>query len=111
VYHERETAEYPALYEEIEMSVNQENQREVKNMKQTMADFLKEEGRKQGEKLGELRSRRTILVRQLQRRFGKVPAAQVAIIERTQDLAQLDTWLDAVVTAATLNEVGIATGV
>jgi hypothetical protein len=46
-------------------------------------------------------------LRQLQRRFGEVPAASAAVINATKDVPRLDTWLDRFATAATLEDVAI----
>jgi len=43
----------------------------------------------------------------LQRRFADVPDELLSTIRATDDPEQLDEWLDQVVTAQTLDEVGI----
>jgi hypothetical protein len=72
-------------------------------MRRTMADVLEEKGA--------LKKSRETLLRLLKRRFGNVPAAASATIRTTDDPEQLDEWLDQVVTAATLDDVGIGTPV
>ncbi len=72
-------------------------------MGKTIADMFREEGQKKGE----LTTRRLTLLRQLRLRFGKLPAETVALIESCSDPDQLDAWLDAFVTARTLAQVGI----
>jgi hypothetical protein len=47
------------------------------------------------------------LIRQLKRRFGKVPDEVTTTIRGTVDLEQLAEWLDQVVTAETLDDIGI----
>jgi hypothetical protein len=71
--------------------------------RRTIADELKAEGRK----AGELDVCRQVLLRQLRLRFGKLPKIIVAAIERSDDLKQLNAWLDRVLEATTLEEVGI----
>jgi hypothetical protein len=68
-----------------------------------MADVLEEKGAR--------KALQQTLLRLLKRRFGNVPAAVRATIRGTHDPKQLDEWLDQVVTAATLDDVGIGTPV
>lgn len=68
-------------------------------MRRTIADMFKDEGR--------IEKSHQTLIRQLQRRFGDVPDELLSTIRATTDLEQLDEWLDRVVTAETLDEVGI----
>jgi hypothetical protein len=49
----------------------------------------------------------TILLRHIRARFGKPTKAVVTAIEACQDLDQLNAWLDRVLTANNLGEVGI----
>ena len=100
VYHVREPSERPSLQKTIESSVQtDEHRQEVFEMRRTIADELKEEGAiKNGQKT---------LVRLLKRRFGDVPAAVSATIRATDDPERLDAWLDLVVTAEALDDVGI----
>ncbi|MEZ4308871.1 MAG: Rpn family recombination-promoting nuclease/putative transposase [Polyangiaceae bacterium] len=53
---------------------------------------------------GEVIALRSVLVRQLQRRFGALPDDMLARIESAEH-AELDAWTDRVITAATLAEV------
>jgi hypothetical protein len=113
VYHERKPAEEARLTEVIERSVQtDEHREEVFHMFRSMADQHKAEGRKEGRQKGrqegEVHARRQTLLRQLRKRFGDLPAAVMAQVKRTTDLGQLDTWLEQVVVATTLAEVGIS---
>jgi hypothetical protein len=112
VYHERDPSERPNLHETIETSVRTDKHRqEVLEMRRTIADVLKEEGRKEGREEGreegKLLECRKILLRQLHQSFSKVPKTIVAAIERSDDLEQLHAWLDRIGDAATLEEIGI----
>lgn len=69
----------------------------------TAGDILVERGRKKGVEEGSTSTRRDILLKQLRGRFGTVPKAAVARIEAA-DIAQLDRWLDQILTAPTLAE-------
>jgi hypothetical protein len=100
VYHAREPSEWPKLQETIEGSVRtDEHRQEIFEMRRTIADELKEEGA--------IKKSQQTLIRLLQRRFSDVPDDLAATILATNDPEQLDEWLDQVVTAETLDEVGI----
>ena len=62
----------------------------------TTEELLRREGRTEG--------KREVLVRLLRRRFGRLPAATVARIDKA-DAAVLDTWSERVLTAASIDEV------
>jgi len=76
---------------------------EVVKMRKTGAEALMERG---AQKAG-LLTRRQTLVRLLHRRFGSVPSDVVSVVETTDDVDQLDDWLDRLVTAQTLEELNI----
>jgi len=100
VYHAREPSEWPDLQQAIEASVRtDEHRQEVFEMRRTIADELEERGA--------IRNRQQTLIRQLKRRFGDLPDELSSTIRATNDPEQLDEWLDQVVTAKTLKEVGI----
>ncbi len=56
---------------------------------------------------GEVRGKREVLLRLLRRRFKKVPREVAACIAAATDVHDLDKWLDRIVDAKTLNDVGI----
>jgi hypothetical protein len=104
VYHERDPDERRVLQETIETSVQtDEHRREVFNMGRTIADALREEG----QKAGEIRAHRQILLDLLQQRFGEVPPEMLDRIATTDDIKQLDVWLHRVLTAPTLAQMKI----
>jgi hypothetical protein len=104
VYHERSDSEQSKLQEVMENSVQDEvTRQEVTKMWKTGAEALMERGAHQAG----LQTRRQTLVRLLRKRFGKVPSAVVSVVEATDDVDQLDNWLDQLVTADTLEELGI----
>jgi ribosomal protein S4 len=80
-------------------------------MVQTISEMLKDEGRLEGEIRGRqqeaLAARRAILLRQLRKKFKKVPRKVATRIAATTNLQELESWLDNVVAAATLADVGI----
>jgi hypothetical protein len=98
VYHERE--EVPALHQFIEDSVQTDPHRqEVRAMRKSYAMVLEERGA--------LKARRETLLRLLRLKFGDPTADVVAAVESCADVAQLDAWVDGVVTARRLSDVGI----
>jgi hypothetical protein len=100
VYHVRDPSEQPNLQRTVESSVQtDEHRQEIFQMRRTIADELKEEGA--------IWNRRQVLIRLLKRRFENVPAEVSATIRATDDPEQLDEWLDLVVTAQTLDDIGI----
>jgi hypothetical protein len=78
-------------------------------MGRTIDEDLIEQGRKQGQKSGELRARREALLDFLGGRFGKVPEAVRTKVKATRDIEQLRNWSRRAATAATLADVGITT--
>jgi hypothetical protein len=108
VYHERNPAEHGGLQQEIEASVRtDEHRQEVSAMGRAIADELRAQGRKEGRKEEAVRARQQTLLRQIRRRFGELPAETVTAVEAATSVEQLDSWLDRVITAATLVAVGI----
>jgi hypothetical protein len=86
-------------------------------MGQSYAEYLEEKGLKKGIKKGiekgiekeRLASRRETLLRLLSRRFGQLSPGLAKTVQATDDATQLDDWLDRVVTAESLADVGIPT--
>lgn len=76
-------------------------------MMRTMADVLRDEGREQGRREGEVRARQEMLLRVLRARFKKVPKAVERTVKATEEVARLDIWIERFATANTLDEVGI----
>jgi hypothetical protein len=108
VYHARETAEQPTLFEHIEAAAGtDEFRRELTAMRETGAESLIKKGRKEGEKRGELRARREALLELLRVRLREVPAAAEAKVKGTRDVEQLKSWHLRAATADTLADVGI----
>ena len=60
-----------------------------------------ERGRLEGERKGRLEGERKVLVRQLRRRFGDLPAAVIAQIDAA-DEATLERWSDELLDAPSL---------
>lgn len=112
LYPERSEREQRRLQQIMENSVqNEETRQEVMKMRKTGAEALMERGERKGEQEGERRAgmqiRRQTLVRLLRKRFGSVPSEVVRVVEATDDVDQLDNWLDGFATAQTLEELGI----
>ncbi|HVK67518.1 MAG TPA: Uma2 family endonuclease [Polyangium sp.] len=67
-------------------------------------EAVREVGREEGERTGQLAHARAVLRRQLGKRGMTLDAAQDARIDRTADLATLDRWLDQALVAKTADE-------
>ena len=76
-------------------------------METTIADILKDEGRREGAKKAAVKVRQQILVRQLGKRFGDIPGELLAEVKSAAAVRQLDAWLDRLATADTLDELEI----
>ena len=64
-------------------------------------------GEDSGFKRGTLRSQQQMLIRQLHRKFKNVPASVVLRVESTQDRTQLESWVDEILFANSLAEMGL----
>jgi hypothetical protein len=60
--------------------------------------------RREGEARGEARGKREALLLQLRQRFGRLPAAAVARVDKAET-TDLDAWFGRVLTASSLDEV------
>jgi len=72
-------------------------------MGQTIAEMYIDRGKQQGE----LAMARATLLRQLRKRFKKLPRKVQSRIAATTNLHYLETWLDNFANATTLVDVGI----
>ncbi|MDA1017458.1 MAG: hypothetical protein O3A00_23755, partial [Planctomycetota bacterium] len=108
IYHERSAVEQGKLLKIIEQSVQTElNRQEVQTMK-TMAQVLEEQGEKKGEKKATRRTMQQILLRLLAQRFGEIDKERIAVVQRTSSVKQLQSWLDAIHTSKSLDDLKIS---
>ena len=84
-----------------------EVQEKMVSLQQLLAEN-KKQAEQEGERRGALRNQQRTLIRQLQRKFASVPVNVVQRIEKTDDLQQLDDWLDQVLVANSLTETALA---
>jgi hypothetical protein len=104
IYHERDEPEREELSLRVADSLdNDAHRKEVYDMGRTIAEALQEEGIRKGE----LSFARRTLLSQLQLKFKKVPADIVQRIEITDSVEQLTDWLNALIKAKKLADVGI----
>jgi len=89
--------------EEYRRLLSGKEYRAVQEVELTWADRLMEKGREKGREEGVLEGKRETLVRQLTTRFGELPPETAAKVEPLS-AADLDSLLDRVLTAGTLNE-------
>ena len=78
---------------------------EVVEMAEVIADTLLEQGIEQGIEQGEIRAKRAAVLKLLQFRFGRVPESLQVQIAAIESGAALDTVFDAVLRAATLDDI------
>jgi hypothetical protein len=108
VYHARSGPEQQRLREVVDRAVQTDlHRQEYAKMGQTIAEMLKDEGRSEGRQQEALAARRAILLRQLRKRFKKVPRKVEARIAATTNIQELEGWLDNILDADTLADVGI----
>ncbi len=94
----------PELREVVDRSIQTDPHRqEYTKIGRTIAEMFMD----QGEQRGELKQARSILLRQLRKRFKKVPRKIEARIAAATEIRELETWLDSILDAKTLAEVGI----
>jgi hypothetical protein len=104
VYHARGADEQPELRDVVDRSVQTDpHRKEFTIMGQTIAEMYMEKGRIDGK----IEIAQTILLRQLRKRFKKVPRKVEARVAATVNMRDLETWLDNILDAETLAKVGI----
>ena len=99
VYHYREAAEQPQLFELLHQTAQRELRKEVKAMQQSLAQVHAEEAQ-----LGALRA--TLLL-QLEEKFGAISEALLRHVATEDDPVQLMKWLQKIIKAKRLKDVGI----
>jgi len=90
--------------------------REVREMQVTWADKMKEqgreegrqEGRQEGRESGVLEGKREALLRLLHAKFGQLPVDVFERVESLDSPSELDACLDRIVSARTLEEIGLS---
>jgi predicted transposase YdaD len=108
VYHARNADEQREMHEVVDRSVQKDpHRREYTKMGQTIAEMYIEKGRLEGKVEGEIEGQRKTLLRQLRKRFKKLPRKVEARINATTNLQDLESWLDNIVDAQSLADVGI----
>ena len=88
----------------IRATVRTSEQTEVQTMGKSIAETLIDEGIEKGA----LANRQATLVRQLRKKFKRIPAAVEAEINATDDAKKLDDWLDQVVMVKRLSDIPFA---
>ena len=76
---------------------------EVATMRQTIAQALIQEGRE----IGTIETKQAVLMMQLRTKFGQLPSNIVERIQRISETDRLDTLLNRLVTANSLEEIEI----
>ena len=76
-------------------------------MELTWEDKVMEKGREKGLHEGLIQGKRETLKHQLTKKFGPLPQNTVSRLESLESLEELDTFLDRVLTAESLADMGI----
>lgn len=97
---ETSRAEPATLRELLARQVGREAAEEI----MTTAEMLRREGRAQGRREGEVLGKRGALLVLLRQRFGRLPAAALARVDKA-GAAELDVWFKRVITASSLDDV------
>ena len=81
--------------------------REVQEMEVTWEEEVLEKGREQGRLSGLIEGKLETLKHQLTKKFGTIPEKTMARIEALDSLEELDTYLERVLAAETLEDMGL----
>ena len=81
--------------------------REAYEMELTWSEKMMEKGREQGRLSGLIEGKRETLKHQLTKKFGTIPEKTMARIEALDSLEELDTYLERVLAAETLEDMGL----
>ena len=76
-------------------------------MELTWSEKMMEKGREQGRLSGLIEGKRETLKQLLTKKFGPLPENTVSRIEALESLEDLDTYLDRVLTAENLEDMGL----
>ena len=76
-------------------------------MEPTWSEKMMEKGREQGRLSGLIEGKRETLKHQLTKKFGPLPEKTMARIEALGSLEELDTYLERVLAAETLEDMGL----
>ena len=101
--------------ERYQRLVSRKEYREVQDVELTWADRLRQEGREEGlekglekgREEGLVEGKRAALKRQLAVKFGSVPADVQVRIDAVTSVKELDDYLERVLTASSLREMGL----
>jgi hypothetical protein len=77
-------------------------------MQLTWAEKLERKVRKEGQKAGFLQGKQEALLRQLTTKFGRLPKKTLFRVRAIESVAQLNCYLDRVLDARSLSEMGLS---
>ena len=89
----------------IDLIQQQTDEMEVDTMAKSMAEVYIEQGEKRGEKRGEIQARREIFLKLLDLRIGDIPETVSKKVSRIRSVSRLDSLLEQVATAKTLDDI------
>ncbi len=91
----------------LERALSQERYREVRKMQMTWAEKFEKKGRKEGREEGMLEGKRGALLRLLAAKFGPLPEEMISRVRAVGSVQELDSYLDRVLVAASLDDMGL----
>ena len=104
ILHRRPVEEHEELRTLVDQYIQQPSDREeVEVMAQTMAERLIERGIEQGE----TRAKQEVILKMIRLRFDSVPESVASQITRIRSLSRLDSLVENVLTAQTLDEIDL----
>ncbi len=89
----------------IELVQQQTDEMEVETMAKTMADVYIEQGKAQGIEQGEIQAKREMILKLLDIHVGNIPDTVSKKVSRMRSRSRLDSLLEQVATAQTLDDI------
>lgn len=107
VYHRRPETERDGLGRTIRDRLEPRRTQEIETMETGLGQTLEERVRKEEQAKAEIDTRRKTLLRQMERKFGPLPGDALRAIAGATDSSVLDGWLDRILDAARVEDVGV----
>lgn len=108
IYHRRSPDEHRELLDIVEKNIKERNRRkEIEKMGQTMAEKLIQDGKKIGENLGALKTKREDILRAMQVKFDFIPESVERKVKSINSMSRLDAIFDKAIVANSISEIEI----
>ena len=110
IYQGRPVDEHEELQDIVSRNIKgRKQEKEGKEMAQTIAEYYIEQGEKRGEKLGEklgeLRAKREAVLKLMQFRFDAVPQSVEKKVKSTRSINRLDALFEKALSAKNISEI------